>query len=157
MKILVRTAFLIAVILPVLTPTAPAAETSRIYLQFKPGQKSAARAAILQAGGKIHYEFDRLSAVATTLPTAALTALRKNPNVVLVEKDPPRYLMDCGGMPTEQVPYGISAIGASAIWDANTNGVLDPGAPTGAGIKIGILDTGVHAVHPDLAGVPMTG
>ena len=157
MNMLVRTTFLIAVIMPVLAPTARATETSRIYVQFKPGQKSAARAAIQQAGGRIHYEFDRLNAVATTVPSAALAGIRNHPTVTLVEKDPPRYLMDCDGMPTEQVPYGISAIQASALWDANHDGVLDPGAPTGAGIKIGILDTGVHAVHPDLAGVPMTG
>jgi serine protease len=157
MNMLVRATILIAVIMPGLAPSVRAAETSRVYVQFKPGQKNAARTAIQQAGGKIHYEFDSLNAVATTVPSAALGGIRKNPNVVLVEKDPPRYLMDCGGMPTEQVPDGIGAIGASALWDANNDGILDPGAPTGAGIKIGILDTGVLAVHPDLAGVPMTG
>jgi len=154
MNMLIRTTFLIAVIMLVL---ARAAETSRIYVQFKPGQKSAARAAIQQAGGRIHHEFDRLNAVATTVPSAALAGIRNHPMVTLVEKDPPRYLMECGGMPTEQVPYGIGAIGASALWDANNDGILDPGATTGAGIKIGILDTGVFAAHTDLAGVPMTG
>jgi serine protease len=157
MNTLIRTTFLIAVIMPVLAPTARAAETSRIYVQFKPGQKSAARAAIQQAGGRIHHEFDRLNAVATTVSSATLAGIRNHPMVTLVEKDPPRYLMECGGMPTEQVPYGIGAIGASALWDANNDGILDPGATTGAGIKIGILDTGVFAAHTDLAGVPMTG
>lgn len=135
---------------------ANAADASRVYLEFKPGQKNAARGLVQQAGGQIHHEFDSLNAIATTLPAAALAAIRSNPNVVLVEDDPPRYLLGCG-MPTEQFPYGIDAVQATTIWDADDNGVLDTGAPTGSGIKVGIIDSGVFAGHSDFASVSMTG
>jgi len=138
------------------TATATAADTSRVYVKFKPGQKNSARGLIQQAGGRIHHEFDSLNAVATTLPAAALAGIRSNPNVLLVEDDPPRYLQWCD-MPVEQVPYGIDAVRATTLWDANNDGVLDPGAPTGAGIKIGVIDSGVFTGHSDFAGVTMTG
>ena len=38
-----------------------AAETSRVYVKFKPGQRDAARALVQQAGGRIHHEFGRLN------------------------------------------------------------------------------------------------
>ena len=59
--------------------TASAADMSRVYVKFKPGQKNAARSSMQQAGGQIHHEFDSLDAVATTLPTAALNGIRNNP------------------------------------------------------------------------------
>jgi serine protease len=133
-----------------------AADTSRVYVKFKSGQKNVARGLIQQAGGKIHHEFDSLNAVATTVPAAALASIRNNSNVVSVEDDPPRYLLGCE-MPVEQIPYGIDAVQATALWDANHDGILDVGTRTGSGIKIGIIDSGVFSGHSDFAGVTMTG
>src|SRR5512139_3711250 len=123
------------------TAGASAADTSRVYIEFKPGQKNAAGALIREARGQIHHEFDSLNAIATTLPTPALAGIRNNPNVVLVEDDPPRYLLGCN-MPTEQAPYGIDAVQAAAVWDANNDNTFDPSAPLGSGIKIGVIDSG---------------
>jgi subtilisin family serine protease len=136
-----------------LTSTLVAAEKSRVFVEFAPGAKAAAKNAIARAGGVVHFEFDDLNAVATTLPSAALPALSKNPNVVTIEEDPPRYLLSG----TEYVPYGIDMVQATAVWDANSNGVIDAGAPTGAGIKVGVIDSGVFTGHQDFAGVTITG
>src|SRR5687768_3112037 len=38
----------------------------RVYVQFVPGQKAAAAAALAQAGARSHHEFDELNAVALT-------------------------------------------------------------------------------------------
>ena len=123
------------------------ARADRVYIGFKPGQKNAARGLVQQSGGKVHHEFDRLNAMATTLPNAALAGIRNNPNVEFIEDDPPRYLYGCS-MPTEGVPYGLDDVQAT-----------DPSFDTqnGAGIKIGIIDTGLFTGHSDFAGVPMTG
>lgn len=151
-----RIALLAVALVLAATVTAVAADTSRVYVKFKPGQKNATRALIQQAGGRIHHEFDRLDSVASTLPTAALAGIRNNPNVLLVEDDPPRYLSGCD-VPAEQVPYGLDAVQATALWDADNDGGIDPGAPIGSGIKIGVIDSGVFAGHSDFAGVTMTG
>lgn len=156
MRSLLNVAGMIAALLLTSMAAAPAAETSRVYVKFRPGQKNATRALVIQAGGRIHHEFDSLDAVATTLPAAALAGIRNHPSVARVEDDPPRYLLGCN-LPVEQAPYGLEAVQATSIWDANRDGVLDTGAPTGAGIKVGLLDSGVFAGHSDFAGVPMTG
>ena len=130
---------------------ASGAELSRVYVEFKPGQKNNAKALLQQAGGRVHHEFDTLNAVATSLPTAALAGIRNNPNVVLVEGDPPRFLFGCDAIPPiseTPVPYGISLVQGPEVWAAGVNG---------AGVKIGIIDSGVFAGHSDFTGVPMSG
>lgn len=124
-----------------------AAEASRVYVEFAPGQKESARGLIERARGRIHHEFDGVNAVATTLPAAALTALRNNPNVVRVEDDPPRYLLECN-LPTENYPYGVDLVQAPDVWDAGK---------TGAGIKVGVIDSGVFAGHTDFGGLNLSG
>ena len=153
---ILNTAGLAAVFFFTAMTMAPAAETSRVYVRFQRGQKNAVRALLQQAGGKVHHEFDGLNAVATTLPVAAIAGIRNNPNVVLVENDPPRQLLGCD-MAIEAFPYGLTAVQATSVWDQDHNGVLDTGAPTGSGIKVGVIDSGVFAGHSDFAGVPMTG
>jgi subtilisin family serine protease len=45
----------------------------------------------------------------------------------------------------------LRLVQAPRVWDANEDGVLDTGAPTGAGIKVCIIDTGIDRRHPELA------
>ena len=126
-------------------------EMERVLIQFRPGQKMALRQTALQQGGQVHYEFDELNTIAVTLPADALKGLRHNPNVVLVEQDMPRYATD------QVVPYGIDNIEARDVWDTDRDGVVDPGAPTGSGLTVCIIDSGVHLAHEDLAGVNFVG
>ena len=39
---------------------------------------------------------------------------------------------------------------ANRVWDANNDGVLDTGAPTGEGIKVCVIDSGMDPQHPEL-------
>ena len=146
------TGWLMTVVMLASTAGAGAADTSRVYIEFKPGQKDAAGALIRGAGGQIHHEFDILNAIATTLPSSALAGIRNNPNVVLVEDDPPRYLFGCT-MPTEGYPYGLDDVQATQVWDTNNDWKFDTGAPTGTGIKVGIIDSGVFTGHSDFVGL----
>lgn len=114
----------------------------RVYIQFYPGQKAAAQAAVAQAGARTHHEFDNLNAVAISLPEAARAALQRNPAVALIEDDPVR------GFLAQTVPYGVTMVQAP---DAVAAGA------TGAGIKIGVIDSGVFAGHEDLQSVAITG
>ena len=128
-----------------------AADTSRVLIEFKPGKKAETRGLVRNANATIHHEFDDLNALAATLPTRALAGIRNNPNVVLVEIDPPRYLL------ADSVPYGIDLVQATAVWDSDNNGIIDASAPTGAGIKVGVIDSGIFTSHEDFAGVSITG
>lgn len=116
-------------------PSALAAETgkTRVFVEFKPGQKAPVKAALGAAGGQIHYEFDRLSAIAVTLPEGAIRGMQNNPNVVLVEADPPRYPLG------ETTPYGVTMVQAPDVWSTTKGG----------GVTIGLIDSGVSGGHED--------
>jgi serine protease len=130
--------------------TAPG-ETARVYVQFEAGKKAEVGQALGKAGAEFHYEFDDLNTFVVTLPQAALNGISKNPNVVLIEEDAPRYLN------AQEVPYGIDMVQARDVWDANRDGVIDAGAPTGAGRTVCIIDSGLYTGHEDLAGVNVIG
>ncbi len=116
----------------------------RVYVQFAPGQKAAGRAAIAQAQAREHHLFDDLDTVAVTIPAAARAALVRNPAIALIEDDPTRGFLST----TQTVPYGISMVQAPAAVTAGA---------TGLGIKVGVIDSGVHIGHEDLVGVSITG
>lgn len=120
--------------LGMLTFSGVAAENARVWVQFTPGQKAAVLGQVQAAGGTVHHEFDDLQAVAVTVPEPALRGLSQNPNVVLVEEDPIRVLF------AETTPYGIPAVQAPDVWSATK----------GTGIKVGVIDSGVHTEHEDL-------
>lgn len=114
----------------------------RVYVQYAPGQRAAAQAALGQAQARVHHDFADLGAVAASLPEAARAALARNPAVTLVEDDPVRAFL------AQSTPYGIPMVQAPETVAAGA---------TGAGIKVGVIDSGVFSGHEDLAGVAITG
>ncbi len=118
--------------------TVHAVDKARVLVEFKAGQKEVAKGLLKKAGGAIHYEFDELNAVAVTLPGNAVKAIQNNPNITLVEEDPPRYLY------SDTVPYGVNMVGAPLIWDQ----VPSPGPDK---IKVGVIDSGVSTLHDDFS------
>ena len=133
------------------SPRTLAGDAERVLIQFEPGGKGAIKNTLQRAGGNIHHEFDDLNTIAVTVPTAALNGLRHNPNVVSIEPDAPRYMM------AQTVPWGIDRVQARDIWDANRDDVIDDGAPTGAGVQVCIIDSGLYTAHEDMAGVDVIG
>ncbi|MBN1248877.1 MAG: S8 family serine peptidase [Anaerolineae bacterium] len=116
----------------------------RVLVEFIPGRGAEVRSALQRAGGTVHFEFDELATIAVSLPSQAVAALSRNPNVVSVVPDAPRYPM------AETVPWGVADVQALQVWDANNDGIRDPGAPTGAGITVCIVDSGYSIGHEDL-------
>lgn len=119
----------------------------RVYVQFAPGQKAAGRAAVAQAQAREHHVFDDLDAVAVTIPAAARSALLRNPAIALIEDDPTRAFLSTTAGP-QTVPYGINLVQAPEAVAAGA---------TGAGIKVGVIDSGVYVGHEDFAGLSITG
>jgi serine protease len=138
-------------------------ESVRVWVEYRPGQSAAVRASLERARAQFHYTFSDLDSYVVSLPKSALNGILRNPNVVGVEEDVKRFpiaafpstvsaalssdVMSTGG---QTVPWGIDAVQARDVWDTNRDGVVDPGAPTGAGRTVCIIDSGYYQAHEDL-------
>jgi serine protease len=148
-SILFSIMILIGLAVVVLASTTPAYTSNeggmaRVWVEFKPGTRASVERALNGAGAQFHYTFEEFNAFAVSLPEAALAGIQRNPNVVLIEEDAKRYLS------SQTVPYGIDMVQARDVWDANRDGTVDAGAPTGSGRTICIIDSGLFTEHEDL-------
>jgi subtilisin family serine protease len=147
--------------------TSPADGKVRVWVQFQPGQHAQVENALKGAGAQVHYMFDELNAFAVSVPAAALAGLERNPNVLLVEEDAPRFPISVMKSTVQApaqvtvagqtVPYGVDMVQARDVWDANRDGNIDSGAPTGATRKVCIIDSGFYTAHEDFQGVNVSG
>jgi subtilisin len=100
-------------------------------------------------GGEKKYEYNSIHAIAATMPTQQIEALRRDPRVAYVEED---VIVQA----TEYDPaydWGISKIGAQVVHE--TIPMIGeppiPGEPNmGNGIKVAVIDTGINYLHEDL-------
>ena len=117
-------------------------DANRVWVKFKEGAGPQVESNLRGAGGQVHYRFDNLRAFSVTVPAQALQGLRNNPNIEYIEQDAPRY-------PLGQVtPYGITKVQAPQTVATGADGT---------GIKVCVIDSGIHAGHEDFAGIAMSG
>ncbi|BEE16607.1 peptidase S8 [Aeromonas enteropelogenes] len=112
---------------------AMAAERARYLVQIKPGASDSVLAQSRGMGGELALVLKEQNALALWLPSTAVTALARNPNVLWVEPDAKRYAS------AETLPYGIPMVQAPQLSDAAAGEVL-----------ICIIDSGYSGNHPDL-------
>jgi serine protease len=141
-------------------------------------KNDAGKAAVRAAASKVHLNLEKQNAIALSVPSAAIEALRENPDILSVEVDPPRFHMTAepsqgnkgrsllrGAIQTttnsssswhhdvhrklvETAPYGIDLVQAR---DVTYN-------PASANAKtICIIDSGYALGHPDLPTDGVTG
>jgi serine protease AprX len=108
---------------------------TEIDLRITPLQSSAqARWGLL--GGNKFRKFRLANAISLRIPASALASLQNDFDVAYVFRD-------------QQIPMSLNvsvpAFGSSSFWNAPLNII-------GTGIKVGVIDTGVAASHPALAG-----
>lgn len=159
MKHILRSSFLILLIVTLMAVLQPAPSLAghdvRVMIEFLPGRGAAVRAAVEGAGGRVHYDFERVNVLAVSLPEAALRGIQRNPNVLSIVQDAPRYPM---AMESDQTtPWGIDAVQARDVWDVDRDDIIDAEAPIGTGITVCIIDSGINVNHDDFADVNILG
>lgn len=125
-----------------------------------------------RVGAQVHRRFPHLNTIAAKVSPEARRALEQDPDVLRVEPD---RVVRAFGMPSPLSPSllqgvlpntsgstgeytaGLHRVQAPQVWDANNDGVLDDGAPSGTGIKVCIIDSGWDNRHPELAAAYLEG
>jgi len=126
------------------------------YVRYKKSKnkssiKSSWKSQLKSFGGKIQYEYDNLNTVNISIPSDKSYLLKSLPNVDFIEPVPKRYPM------AQMTPWNIDQFQARDVWDQNRDGIVDPGAPDGSGVKFCIIDTGFYAAHEDFQGIVHSG
>jgi subtilisin family serine protease len=135
-----RSAALLLLISAVLAPvtTAQGPERVNVLIGFRSAAGSADEASVRAAGGDIRRRYHLVPAIAASVPSTALDALRRNPRVAAVEPDVRVFAVDA----ELDNSWGVKRINAGSV---HADGI------TGAGIRIAVIDTGIDYTHPDLA------
>lgn len=151
MKFLIKSLCFAIILLFLLTPFSAFNMVSAQPVNKTPviiGFKTAPDARLIKSyNGEIKHVYHHIPAIAASLPTQAIAALQKNPNIAYVEQDFKVYAIGHGhgkpkpSQPAQTIPWGVDKIGAPEVWNMGY---------MGANVKVAILDTGIDTEHPDL-------
>ncbi|NNB89183.1 S8 family serine peptidase [Corallococcus exiguus] len=152
---------------PLSTDTAP----DGVIITYKPKVTASAlaasadiAAAVEREGGTVKRRIPNMNVVSARLSPEAISALKLHPDVLSVTPNrrvralglptPPPLASWQGAYSTQgsvgEYTEGLKLIQAPQVWDANNDGVIDPGAPTGEGVKVCVIDSGWDSKHPEL-------
>jgi serine protease len=136
----------------------------QLLVRFKPGSGADAQT-LERMGGKVRRSFAKVRLHAVRVTPEQRDALAKDPRVQSIAPDHKVYALGFGsapplsllaatptrvGSPGEET-LALKMVQAPAVWDSNGDGVLDDGAPTGQGIRVCIIDSGMDLRHPELS------
>ena len=146
----------------------PSAAAEPVLVRFRPGTvRSAAlsreREGRVEAlGGRIKYNWAASGSMAVSLTPEAQARLALDPDVQFIEPDKEVFAL---GMPSlvppallAATPYGeytraLRMTQANQVWDPSDSGALAAGAPTGRGITVCVIDSGIDPRHPEFTGL----
>lgn len=126
--------------------TASLESSGRYLVAFKNRPGAAEHALLKQMGANIRKDFSELNVAAVEMKPSKMAALMRSNLIEAIEEDAIRMPM---GLSSSQLTpstgnglYGLITTQSTAV---HARGI------TGAGIKIGVADTGLDYTHPDIA------
>jgi len=117
---------------------------TRVFIGFDKPVGASEQALVRAYGGKIKYSYSIVNAIAAQVPESALDGLSHNPHVTVVEADDTVYAVDVFDTELD------NAWGVKHIQSGDVHATGNKGADIEGGVKIGIIDSGVNYLHPDL-------
>lgn len=128
----------LAVCLATPAESAPPAEV-RVLIAFKKNPGAAEQDLVRKNGGTVRHTHKLVPAISTKLTPAAINALSKHKDVLVIEPDGIIQAVDA----ELDAVWGVKKIGAGIAHTSNP-------AYTGLGVNVAVIDTGVDYNHPDL-------
>jgi len=120
--------------------------------------------AVVGTGGRISARWARLGAMAAWVTPEERKRLESHPDVLAIEPDRVVSAFNLQGRQplvtsgtVGEYTEGIKLVQADQVWDADGDGTLDANAPTGANIKVCVIDSGWDNRHPELVGAYVGG
>jgi subtilisin family serine protease len=143
-----------------LSPAIARADDARIIVQHRPGLDASERAELradadTRLDHTLRLPHTEVVTVTDGTRAQAIAALRSDPDVVYAETD--ERVQALTNDPYWPQLWGMFNPGTSGRVDADIDAEQAWTASTGAGITVGVVDTGVQANHPDLGGRVVTG
>ncbi|NVJ26397.1 MULTISPECIES: S8 family serine peptidase [Myxococcus] len=118
---------------------------------------------VRQWGGLVTATFKNVPAVAARVTPEEKRELALDPLVESIEPDGELHSLGpslpsalalagvlAGTSATSEYTPELRRVQAPEVWDRDSDGVLDPGAVTGAGVKVCVIDSGMDLDHPEL-------
>ncbi|WP_426755818.1 S8 family serine peptidase [Myxococcus sp. Y35] len=142
----------------------------RVIIRYR-DQAVRALGRVEQVGGQVTATFRSVPAVAARMSLQEQRALlAEDPTVESIEPDqewhalapttaPAMHVlkaMASGTAPREHTA-GLRKVQAHEVWDLDGDGLPDPGRPTGAGVRVCVIDSGLDLEHPELLGAVVAG
>ncbi len=148
-----------------LSPVEPRAASQgrqRYLVRYKPHTRLDT-SRVSSAGGQVRRVYRHVPALSAWLSDEERSELAEDPMVEAIEPDSRLYALGLPAVPaqallkaavpagsTGEYTPGLALVQAPQVWDQNMDGVLDVGAPTGQGIRVCVIDSGIDPAHPEL-------
>lgn len=117
---------------------------TRVLIAFDKPVGASEQALVRAYGGKIKYSYSIVNAIAAQVPESALFGLSHNSHVTSVEVDDTVYAVEVFDTELD------NAWGVKHIQSGDVHATGNKGADVEGGVKVGIIDSGVNYLHPDL-------
>jgi serine protease len=118
------------------TASGASSAQKNVLVGFTPGAD--ATALVQSVGGQVTYKYKYIDVVAATIPADQSSTLAGTSGIRYVENSRTFYPL---GRLRQTTDYGVSKVQAPAAWALGQRG---------AGVKVGIFDSGIDLQHPDL-------
>lgn len=123
--------------------TQPQNETSiKVFVHFADTPGKSEWGLIRAFGGTVTHSYSIIPAVAAEIPESAIQGLLHNPKITAIEED--------HKVEATTITYDAEYLNAWGV-ERIESGVGHEAGYKGQGVKIGIIDSGINYLHPDLA------